>query len=219
MDLNLLIIILYIFKNFKLSSLRNKSNYNNFKNNFCDNSEYIFDININEKSCKDLNYSKFVCEIFDIERDFLDNYNCNYSYITEIKMTSKDKYSNLVFFNNFFNYYRNIFLYMKLNLPIFVRNFNEFLKILYFYIHNINNILNTNFFQLNYKINMNIIRRICDKEKQNFIIEINVETINILLLYILNSILFLYLYIKNKHRNKNTNKNMNFDQEKNKKNE
>ena len=44
-------------------------------------------------------------------------------------MTSKDKYSNLVFFNNFFNYYRNIFLYMKLNLPIFVRNFNEFLKI------------------------------------------------------------------------------------------
>ena len=29
MDLNLLIIILYIFKNFKLSSLRNKSNYNN----------------------------------------------------------------------------------------------------------------------------------------------------------------------------------------------
>ena len=58
-ELNLLIIILYIFKNFKLSSLRNKSNYNNFKNNFCDNSEYIFDININEKSCKDLNYSKF----------------------------------------------------------------------------------------------------------------------------------------------------------------
>ena len=66
---------------------------------------------------------------------------------------------------------------------------------------------------------MNIIRRICDKEKQNFIIEINVETINILLLYILNSILFLYLYIKNKHRIKNTNKNMNFDQEKIKKNE
>ena len=101
MDLNLLIIILYIFKNFKLSSLRNKSNYNNFKNNFCDNSEYIFDININEKSCKDLNYSKFVCEIFHIERDFLDNYNCNYSYITEIKMTSKDKYSNLVFLTIF----------------------------------------------------------------------------------------------------------------------
>lgn len=85
MDLNLLIIILYIFKNFKLSSLRNKSNYNKFKNNFCDNSGNIFDININEKSCKDLNYSKFVCEIFHIERDFLDNYNCNYSYILKLK--------------------------------------------------------------------------------------------------------------------------------------
>ena len=60
MELNLLIIFLYLFKNFKFRSFKNKSIYEKFKNNFYDNSEYIFDININEKKCCDLNYSKLI---------------------------------------------------------------------------------------------------------------------------------------------------------------
>ena len=50
MELNLLIIFLYLFKNFKIPSFKNKIIYEKFKNNFYDNSEYIFDININEKN-------------------------------------------------------------------------------------------------------------------------------------------------------------------------
>ena len=84
MELNLLIIILYLFKNFKIPSFKNKIIYEKIKSNFYDNSECIFDINMNEKKCNDLNYSKFGCNIFNIEKDFLDNYDSNYSYITEI---------------------------------------------------------------------------------------------------------------------------------------
>ena len=56
-----------------------------------------------------MNYNKFVCNIFIIEKDFLDNYESNYSYISEIKEKNKDKYSNLIFLYNFLNYFKNIF--------------------------------------------------------------------------------------------------------------
>ena len=84
---------------------------------------------------------------------------------------------------------------MKLNLPIFVRNFNEFLKKLLFYAKHINKIL-SNLTPVNYQINMHIIRMICKKEKLSFIVETNAKEINILMLYILNFSLFFYLYKK-----------------------
>ena len=132
MELNLLIIFLYLFKNFKIPSFKNKIIYENFKNNFYEHSEYIFDIHMNEKKCDDLNYNKFVCNIFIIEKDFLDNYESNYSYISEIKEKNKDKYSNLIFLYNFLNYFKNIFFYIKFNFPTFLKKLEELLKIYIF---------------------------------------------------------------------------------------
>jgi len=70
MELNLLIIILYLFKTINIPNFKkNKENfYDKIKTNLSKNSKFLFEINIDDKKCNDLNYNKFACKIFSIEK-------------------------------------------------------------------------------------------------------------------------------------------------------
>ena len=73
MELNLLIIILYLFKTINILNFKkNKENfYDKIKTNLSKNSKFIFEINVDDKKCIDLNYNKFACKIFNIEKKIL----------------------------------------------------------------------------------------------------------------------------------------------------
>ena len=69
MELNLLIIIIYLIKTLNISKFKKKNFYDNIKTNIHENSKFIFEINIDNKKCNSLNYYSFGCKIFNIEHN------------------------------------------------------------------------------------------------------------------------------------------------------
>ena len=193
MELNLLIIILYLFKTINILNFKkNKENfYDKIKTNLSKNSKFIFEINVDDKKCIDLNYNKFACKIFNIEKKNFDNYKYNYHFIIQIiNKKNKNIYINLIFFNKLINSCKNLFCDFKL--VIFFKYLSIYFKYLLFFMRNINVFL-SQCFPINLKIKMNIIEMLCKKEKSLFLFELPSRYINIINFYILffiNLILF-----------------------------
>ena len=189
MDINLLIIALYLLKNIKFLGSKKKSFLENIKDKWIQNSEYIYNINIDERKCVDLNYSKLACDLFHIKQEFLDNYEHNYGCITEIdeKENNENEYSNLIFFYDFIHFYKEVLFYI-------LSEFVYFYKLTTLYLKYINKTLN-NCLPTNFKINLNLIKKYCLKEHLEFLYEINTNQINIFIIYILNFNLFILNFL------------------------
>ena len=195
MELNLLIIIIYLIKTLNISKLKKKNFYDNIKTNIHENSKFIFEINIDNKKCNSLNYNNFGWKIFNIEQIFLDNYDSNYSFIIEIiNKKEKNQYNNLVFINNFIKFYKDFFINLKLKFCFLFKNIFVLLKYLFLRLNYINDVL-SKCLPINLKININIIKMLCEKEKSFILFEIDTKQINIIFLYILNFTLILIRFI------------------------
>ena len=187
MELNLLIIILYLFKTINIPIFkRNKENfYDKIKTDLSKNSKFIFEINIDDKKCIDLNYNKFACKIFNIEKKNFDNYKYNYDFIIQIiYKKNKNIYINLEFYHKFIFFYENLFYNFKLFFFNFLKYLSISFKYFLFFIKNINAFF-SHCFPLNLKIQMNIIEILCIKEKSLFLFELSSKQINIINFYIL----------------------------------
>ena len=195
MELNLLIIIIYLIKTLNISKFKKKNFYDNIKTNIHENSKFIFEINIDNKKCNSLNYNNFGWKIFNIEQIFLDNYDSNYSFIIEIiNKKEKNQYNNLVFINNFIKFYKDFFINLKLKFCFLFKNIFVLLKYLFLRLNYINDVL-SKCLPINLKININIIKMLCEKEKSFILFEIDTKQINIIFLYILNFTLILIRFI------------------------
>ena len=110
MELSLLIIILYLFGVAKIPNLKNKNLFEKLNDNFFENMEYIFTVNIDEMKCDYLKNSNFVSEILNIEQKLLDNYNYSFDYINNIdNKETKNQYTNIDFLYKFIKFYINVF--------------------------------------------------------------------------------------------------------------
>ena len=195
MELNLLIIIIYLIKTLNIPKLKKKNFYDNIKTNFHENSKFIFEINIDNKKCNSVNYNNFGCKIFNIEQNFLDNYDSNYSFIIEIiNRKEKNQYNNLVFINNLIKFYKKLFINLKLKFCLFFKIIFIYLKYLRLCFKYINDAL-SKYFPINMKINLDIIKILCEKEKSLILFEITTKNINIIILYFLNFSLILIGFI------------------------
>ena len=187
MELNLLIIILYLFKTINIPNFKkNKENfYDKIKNNLSKNSKFIFEINIDDKKCNNLNYNKFVCKIFSIEKKNFDNYKADYSFIIQIiNKKNKSLYINLQFFHKLINLCENLLQNFKIFCFNFFKYLVFFLKYLRFFLRNINDFFKSTF-PLNLKIKNDLIEMLCIKEKTSFLFEFSSKQINIINFYII----------------------------------
>ena len=215
MELNLIVVFLYLLNISKFSNLKNKNLFEKLNDKFFENMKYIFEINIEEIKCNYLKNSKFFCEIVNIEQKLLDNYDCSFDYIIKIdKKETKNQYSNLDFLYKSIKFYINVFNGIISNIGHaykFIINIfngiipnvcyaykfiNKFFENLFFHLKNMNYFL-SQCLPINFKIGLNIIKVICKKEKSMVLFESNPKQTNIFVLYTLNFGLFFIIIVNN----------------------
>ena len=197
MELNLIVVFLYLLNISKFSNLKNKNLFEKLNDKFFENMKYIFEINIEEIKCNYLKNSKFFCEIVNIEQKLLDNYDCSFDYIIKIdKKETKNQYSNLDFLYKSIKFYINVFNGIIPNVCYAYKFINKFFENLSFHLKNMNYFL-SQCLPINFKIGLNIIKIICKKEKSMVLFESNPKQTNIFVLYTLNFGLFFIIIVNN----------------------
>ena len=199
-----------IFKSFtKYKSQLYKLKYL-YKNNTS-----IFLVNINNEKCEDLNYKSIACVIFILEQNMKDNYkyaniilnNNKFNNLIKNNLLKTDNYDNLemiqkltrtlklsVIFN--MSFYRKFFFFFKKipnKIVISYKNINQILSSFMKFMNRKNEVISHYLNSFELKINIDLIKLLCNLEKNSIWFDIAPYKINLFILYFFKFVNFILL--------------------------